>query len=171
MIREPTPWHYSERSHHVCYQLLQLLFWWGLSHYWSLCDLGKRPYIAYISESPHCLCCILEVSLVKASKSLMNLICSHLSHSHVSSAWGLLNLELVPNGTTHCFVSPSCLQFPSHILQHLVVLSYYCWKHNCFITYTFVGPIFSRVMNFCSRNKKRFCLIRKNNFSKMREKQ
>ena len=45
-------------------------------------------------------------SLAKAFKALLHLRFPHFPHSHVSSAWGLLHIESVPDGTTLCFVSP-----------------------------------------------------------------
>ena len=63
-----------------------------------------------LSASPH-----IEIFLAKAFKPLLHLRCGHLPHSHISSAWRLLHLESLPDGTAHCSVSPWCLQLPSHL--------------------------------------------------------
>ena len=52
----------------------------------------------------------------KDFKPMLHLRCRHLPNSHVSSAWGLLLLDWVPDGTTHCPHTLTC------IFQHIVVL-------------------------------------------------
>ena len=48
-------WLYSEKSHHACEHLLELLVYLGLFHSWYmiLCDLDQCAHIAYIIKLPH----------------------------------------------------------------------------------------------------------------------
>ena len=113
--------HWAPRRWRVSLRLLPLLLealwatpvlWWR--NYPNTQNLRAAVEQAVPPRSPLLSSPHYEIPLAKASKPSLHLLCHHLSHSHVSSAWGLLHLESAPDGTTHSSFSPWCLQLPSH---------------------------------------------------------
>ena len=94
----------------------------------------KSPLSAY----PHS-----KISFAKALKPLLHLRCRHRPNSYVSSAWGLLHLESVPDATTYCSVSPICLQLLSHMYSSAPCGSFfhYCSPHWLVVQARWVAPL------------------------------
>ena len=102
---------------------------------WGSCPNSQNPRYAVeqalpqklpLSASPHS-----KIYLAKPSKILLQLRWRHLQKNQFSSAWELLHLESVPDGTTHCFFSPWCLTLPSpmHLSAPFGSFSHHCLPH------------------------------------------
>ena len=127
--------------------LLLVALWSTPVLWWRIYPNPQHPRAAVEQavppKSPLSASPLSEISFAKASKPLLHLRCRHLPHSHVSSAWGLLNLESVPERTTHCSVSPWCLQLPSHMHPSATCGSsfHHCSPHWLVVQARWVAPL------------------------------